>query len=263
MRSTPVMTYYHFGMLCRYLLEVRDGRPITEKEENRTKGKILYLEALDQFLDGLKDIGLQVTERAASNLRDIREELRAKPVGARFGKDEATRLTRCMLDLETTLRAELEGFSAYVITPKRLDVKKLVGAAAELFSPGTWLALPDLACFDIAEAGMCTAFERSTAAAFHLLRAVEGVLRAFYDKLVRREHCKGREMGTLLNDLRGKHARAGNPHRSLLNTIDHLRENFRNPTQHPEMKYTVDEVQNLWFVCIDVIDRMAAVLRGP
>ncbi|MBI5022232.1 MAG: hypothetical protein HZB59_12415 [Ignavibacteriales bacterium] len=47
---------------------------------------------------------------------------------------------------------------------------------------------------------------------------------------------------------------------SLLSNLDDIRITFRNPTQHPEKVYDIDEVQDLLGRCIDVVSRIAREL---
>lgn len=46
------------------------------------------------------------------------------------------------------------------------------------------------------------------------------------------------------------------PPRELLDALDRIRENFRNPTNHPDKIYDIEEVQDLFGLCLDVINRM-------
>ena len=48
----------------------------------------------------------------------------------------------------------------------------------------------------------------------------------------------------------------------LLNNLDNIRQSFRNPTQHPEKIYDIQEVQDLWSLCVDVVNRMSSDIRG-
>lgn len=102
------------------------------------------------------------------------------------------------------------------------------------------------------------AFERPTAAAFHILRAAEDVLRSFYEKVVKQKRITSRMWGPIVIDLRKRTAMKNEA--ALLNNLDNIRASFRNPTQHPEKIYSMDEVQDLIFLCVDVINRMAAFL---
>lgn len=46
------------------------------------------------------------------------------------------------------------------------------------------------------------------------------------------------------------------PPATLLNNLDNIRVSFRNPTQHPEKIYDIQEVQDLFGLCVDVVNRM-------
>jgi hypothetical protein len=50
--------------------------------------------------------------------------------------------------------------------------------------------------------------------------------------------------------------RSNNPPVELLDTLDNIRTNFRNPTNHPEKIFEIDKVQDLIFLCVDSINRM-------
>ena len=50
------------------------------------------------------------------------------------------------------------------------------------------------------------------------------------------------------------------PSDELLENLDLIRRSFRNPTAHPEKSYDIDEAQDLFGLCIDVVNRMAREL---
>ncbi len=47
----------------------------------------------------------------------------------------------------------------------------------------------------------------------------------------------------------------------LYDHLNNIRRNFRNPTQHPDKIYDIEEVQDLFNLCIDVVDRMVPEIR--
>ena len=51
------------------------------------------------------------------------------------------------------------------------------------------------------------------------------------------------------------------PDATLTHSLDGLRRHFRNPTQHPDKVYDVDEAQDLFAACLDATNRMAAAPR--
>jgi hypothetical protein len=50
------------------------------------------------------------------------------------------------------------------------------------------------------------------------------------------------------------------PQKTLIDHLDHIRINFRNPTQHPDAIYDIDQAQDLLAVSIDVVNRMVQEL---
>ena len=43
-----------------------------------------------------------------------------------------------------------------------------------------------------------------------------------------------------------KKIKKNKPNKVILSSLDLVRESYRNPTQHPEAFYTIDEAQNLF-----------------
>jgi hypothetical protein len=57
-----------------------------------------------------------------------------------------------------------------------------------------------------------------------------------------------------------KKTRKPKPNKILLDHLDNIRSNFRNPTDHPEMTYGIDEVQDLFSIVTDSLNRIAVEL---
>ena len=57
----------------------------------------------------------------------------------------------------------------------------------------------------------------------------------------------------MTGDMRKRKTR---PPEALLNHLDHIRENFRNPTDHPDKVYDTEEAQDLLALCCDAMGRM-------
>jgi len=245
MESVAIWQYIYFGTALRYFQDVQEGWPV--------HGENFILDNLDSFLRRLKEFALPVTERAAVDLRVIREELAETDAQHKLTSDEAKRLAQEVKDVRNTCEAEARGKMAFIVTDKRLDVLKLLADVRGLMAPGVFDSLPDVAQYDLLEAGKCIAFERPTAAAFHLLRATEGVLRHFYCSIVRRGRVDPMLWGAMVQPLR-KRKKA--PPVELLDNLDNIRRSFRNPTQHPDKIYDVQEVQDLFGLCVDVVNRM-------
>ena len=211
-----------------------------------------------------------VTGRVAAGLSDLLDEWQAdldEHAGdsewaqqRAITKDERTRLLRAARTARDTLVAEAAGKVAFIASDKRYTVEKLLEDIASLMSEGVFDELPELARHDFMEGGRALAFELPTAAAFHFLRGTEAVLRDFYCQVVKRERLKEPRMwGPMVAHMRG---RKKPPPELLLNNLDSLRHNFRNPTQHPDKVYEVDETQDLLALAIDSINRMVKYQRS-
>lgn len=256
MLSKSIYDYYWFGTCVRYLQDVNEGTTLGDD----TAGRVAH--NLNQLFGYLDELGLQVTSRASGELLAFSTDLQQNDSDYQLTKQDSDNLSTYIGDLRHTLEAELRGFEAYIVTPKRLDTNKLLKNISELFSPGVFHKLPDIAQYDLSEAGKCTAFERPTAGAFHLMRGTEAVLRAFYKALVKRNRITADLWGPLVDDLKKRAQGRGKAkeYASLLPHLDHIRVSYRNPTQHPEMMYDIHGLLDLWGVCIDTINRMSVAL---
>ena len=234
-----------FGTGFRYLQDVGANAPI-----NMSGGVLFNINA---FFDNLKELGFTTTLRAAENLRTLSGELRLRTnADERMTAAEVTRLKELMKELRPTFMAEAGGTIAYIVSERRYPIDKLIDDAGSLFGFGVFAKLPDIARQDFSECAKCLAFERPTAAAFHMLRATEATLVHYYcQKVIRkRVHLT---WGSMIHSMRTMPKRFPDV---LLNHLDNIRDSFRNPTAHPEKNYDLDEAQDLFAICTDVANRM-------
>jgi hypothetical protein len=250
----PIQNYFFFGTAVRYLQDARAGYRVCDYSDSwhvRTN--------LQQIFGYMKDLNLRVSSltNAAGTLRDILSELQKCGDDDVLSAEQAKKLNDAIEKLRETLEAELQATYAYTVLPKRVDISRLIEKPASLFAPGVFEKLPEIAKYDIGEAARCIAFELPTAAAFHLMRTTEAVLRVFYVSVVRSGR-RAKMWGEIVTDIRKR--RVGKTHAVFLNHLDHLRNAFRNPTQHPDARYDIHEVQDLWSLAVDAINRMAPSL---
>jgi hypothetical protein len=99
---------------------------------------------------------------------------------ATLSVEEVVAIKEASYQVQTVMFSEAQGVFAHVTSDKRFAVDRLLNDVASLMSPGIYDALPDVARYDFGEAGRCIAFEAPTAAAFHLMRGTEDVLKYFY-----------------------------------------------------------------------------------
>ncbi|MBR7979208.1 hypothetical protein [Burkholderia cenocepacia] len=249
MQSVPVYRFWQFGTTVRYLQDVREGYKI--------KGSGNVLVNVDALFLRLRELELRVTINAADKLEEFRKELGGSDDDVEMTQAQSSKLRGLIFELRRTMEAELKLINAYTISPKRLDVAKLTDDIEHLFAPGVYQSLTDVAKYDISEAGRCIAFERPTAAAFHLMRATEEVLRGYYCFYVRRNRIDKMLWYPMIQALQ-QHRRA-KVNDVLHRQLDNIRVSFRNPTQHPDKMYDIQEVQDLFGLCVDVINRMQKI----
>jgi hypothetical protein len=254
------------GYNARYLADVDTGWPIF--------GDKYVLDTIRDFIEQCAASEMYVTHRLATvkyhpfceKWMGVEVANKAPGVGQtssepadvlRVTKSEATELQEIGELIKATMLAEAEGIYTFIAKDKRFAVSKLLNDVPSLMSPGTYSSLPEIAKLDFREAGRCIAFESCTAAAFHLMRGTEDTLRWFYCELVKRNRVQ-LMWGPMVTHLR---KRRTPPPAVILDNLNSLRVNFRNPTQHPEKVYDIEEVQDLMFLSLDVINRMVRFIR--
>jgi len=222
----------------------------------RTKRTDGALDHLDWYLNSLVNLGLSTTTTAAWTLQQVRDHLVTLPPQSILTAEDAGSIRSSALMLRETLKAETSNLTLYEVSGKRFDSKALLTKVPSLMRAGTYGELPVLAAYDLHEAAICIAFERPTAAAFHALRSTEAVLRHYYScVIVTKRLRKPWLWGPMLQELR-KPRRVRKPNIAVLDHLDNIRGNFRNPTTHPEKIYDIEEAQNLFGQCLSVIEAM-------
>jgi len=153
------------------------------------------------------------------------------------------RLNNALAAFEAVLAAELALIPLYVVTPKGgLVLSDLIESGHVCFPPDLWAKAPE-AMKDAQEATRCIAFELPTAAGFHLHRANEAVIRAYFKVVAGSSRApKTRNMGDYLKKMTD--LGVGDP--KVIAALQQLKDLHRNPLMHPdETLETVDEAISL------------------
>lgn len=246
MKQTRIFNYFAFGNNYNVLRMLTPG--------TRMRGTGGSLESLVKgFLAACGELDLRVTRQASAPL------VRALGLAQQAGEadvvpqDLSERVRKACADIDVTLDSELKLRHAFVVTPKRLGIEQLLEDPASLIGAETYARLPDICKFDLTEACKCIAFERPTAAVFHAMRAVEGMLRAYYCSKVKRNRVKRQLWNDMIVHLEKRKKRPPQP---ILDHLDNIRRNFRNPTQHPDAMHDMNEAQNLMLISMEAMNRM-------
>jgi len=160
--------------------------------------------------------------------------------------------------IEKVIFAEASIKKIYILPNRRFNSEYLLSSPERLLKDGAYDKLDEIARQDIASACRCILFGEATAAAFHILRATESVLKSYYWQYKKQNRLAKPMWGPMLKELQAK--TKNKPPQTLLTSLDLIRSAYRNPTQHPEAMYEIDSAQDLFGVCLDVIGKMAAEL---
>lgn len=252
MQSRSILRYILFGTGFRYLMDVKEGYPLF--------GDGYVMDCINRYFNNLDDFELSVTSNASTKLRNIKYTLSRKGQNYRLSKEEARDISKTLKGIRSTLVAETQNYYAYTVTDKRMTVKKLLSNIAGLFAPDVYSNISSIAKIDFEEAGKCISYDLPTAAAFHILRGTEDVLRHLYSAILLEKRGNGEypehiTWGAIVQNLRSNEFE-DLISEILLDNLDNIRKSFRNPTQHPEKIYDIHEAQDLFSLCIDVVNRM-------
>lgn len=245
MKTHNIHQYIHLGAYHWYLVKIP-----TDLKASDALSAILELKKC------IEGASLQITTRAGWELWTIAKELKQLPADEIVKENVILKIRQKAEDLENTLTAEAEGKVVYVVTEKRIDTEKLLNRPFALLANNVWFSLPVISARDFNVGCRAIAFELPTAGAFSLLRCVEGALKHLYFCNIKRNRLPEKEQmwGPMIKQLRDK--KSDKPPIELLDTLDRIRVNFRNPTDHPKKEYDLDEAQDLFGLCVDALNRI-------
>ncbi|USE03347.1 HEPN domain-containing protein [Vibrio sp. SCSIO 43133] len=249
MKEQNIYDYYAFGFNYKSLFVTLKG-----------KTNDFSVKALESYLGYIKDMELVVTEQVIRKLPEIKDQLAALDPELVIDEALANKIGKIVESADGALDAELQLKKVLVVTPKRFNIDMLLKNPSSLLAMGSWEELPDIAQHDFSSATKAVAMGLPTATAFHLMRCVEEMVKQLYFSFVKTNRIKKPMWGPMVNKLQTKN----NPKPSveLLETLDMIRRNFRNPTQHPDKIYSEDEAQDLLNSSIVAINMIASVLKA-
>lgn len=146
----------------------------------------------------------------------------------------------------------------YIVGVQRqraLEPRTLIDEIESAFSPGCWKRLSRTSNREIEECGKCLAFERYTAAGFHMLRGLETEVRD-YVCLVIHSMPTGHGLGAYIDTLRKSGADA-----KLLEALDSIRGLDRNPLMHPEDWLDRDDAIGIFNIAQVAFERLISDLE--
>lgn len=164
-------------------------------------------------------------------------------------------------DLETLLSAELQVVDFYAVTAKKgFDTTVLAEDGVRIFPDDLPTKLPE-AIPDAQQAARCLAFDLPTAAAFHIHRVNEAVMRRYWDVVTGgKPHPESRGINAYVEAM--KKDKAGD--RKVWSSLSDIRKFHRNPVLHPEDQLAdIEEALALLGVVVSVITFMLKQIPPP
>lgn len=246
MKETNIYDYYCFGFNYHLWKQGFTG------EQNS-----FVKSALEEYIENISELELQVTAQITEDLEDIANSIEndSKTIDA----ETAKRIESIIDRADSALDAELQLKKVLIVTPKRFNQEMLLKHPEKLLAKGAALHMSDNAKLDFSSATRCIAMNLSTAAAFHLMRCVEEMVKQLYYSFVKQNRMDKPMWGPILTKLKNKNR--PKPNAELIDHLDIIRKNFRNPTQHPEKFYSIDEAQDLLNSSIVAINMISSVLK--
>jgi hypothetical protein len=167
---------------------------------------------------------------------------------------DAQALSTELSALERMISAEAVLRTVCIPVDARFKSNTLLHTPTTLLRAGIYERMSKLAQTDYHEGCKALSLGCCTASAFHVLRCVEEGVRALYRSHFPRGD-SSRAWGVLTNELKRKN-RNPKPTDLLMAQLDLVRQKFRNPTQHPEKEYDLDEASDLLFSSLELFGRI-------
>lgn len=259
MQEVDLNLFYQFGKEMR-TLALKEEKPFKALGRLINKGRWL-----DKFLDNTTNVPFPRSRNAVEVLRAHVAELTHMQAGVAWGENVDTdqieiaeaKIKRLLADFEKAFEHECsQNLNVFAVTPKGdKSTRILIEEAEKKFPPDCLAVMSPIAIEDIREAGKCLAFERSTACAFHVCRATEGLMRAYYKHLTGNDwpppNIRSPNWKVLTDQLRVK----GAP-RTVWARLEELRED-RNSFAHPDVTVPPDEAPIVYEICTSAMFYMA------
>lgn len=235
------------GLYIRYLMSLNDS--IEAKHV-----KVAFI----QLKKRLEIAGLEVSISAFDHINEfaeVKEEIKKLDDDIKLSDELCQKMKKQVYAFEQVIFAESRIKKIYVVSERRYNGEYLLSQPEKLLKDRLFGKLSDTAKFDFASACRCLSFGEATACAFHILRATEDTLKNYYFKYKKTNRLAKPMWVPMTSELRNKNGKK--PSETILSSLDLVRTSYRNPTQHPEAIYDIDSTQDLFGVCIDLINKMA------
>jgi len=168
---------------------------------------------------------------------------------------------------EHALAAEMNYGPTYVAGKRGIySTYDLIENAQQSFSESMRKHMPEASMKEFATAGRALAFGLGTAAGLHLLRAIELVLKKYYETFSGTVVGKNERTYSIylkkLAALSEDEANDFRPDKRLLQMLAQIKEHYRNPLTNPESNITVEQATSLFGLATAAITLMTEQVVG-
>lgn len=266
-RLTSLLDMYRFdaaayhkaiGVITEALVLLKNASP-------QFAGHVLNEQSALGMLMNLRDLKQCVELLSVPATRIAIQEFEEKlDVNAQFPATFAHGI-RLLTEISETLRREMKATQVFVLDSAKATY---YDPPQSLFGADVAAKFPGLA-YDLSEAGKCLALERSTAAAFHAIRALEGGITAMSRCLGIPDPTKGadRSWGAMLGkidteikrrwDKAARMSGDGQTFEGLHGALAGMQNPYRNATMHLDQIYTAEDAKHVFEMVGGILRKIA------
>lgn len=263
--------FYELGAKLHCLFSSRAQARVTDMFAPLTEAQAL----LDGFIKGDGAFALESSKADANRLLSklsslfnryfidpTTKQLKTPTGEDRIDAHEMSLVQSLIEKFEHALAAELNRAPTYVACKRGIySTYDLVENARYAFSDNLRGTIPTAALYEFDAAGRALAFGLGTAAAMHMLRATEMVLKQYYEMFVGPVSAKGeRNYAVYLKKLAAlaeDEEAAQRPDKRIVQMLAQIKDHYRNPLVTAESNVSIDEAMSLFGMSSALISLMA------
>ncbi len=184
----------------------------------------------------------------------------------RIDAHELTLILSLIEKFEHALAAELNRAPTYLAGKRGIySIYELAENARDIFSKELQAAIPQSALNEFNSAGRALVFGLGTAAAMHMLRAIEIVLKPYYEMFAGGTAAKGERNYTMylkkLTAMSEDEDQAFRPDKRVVQMLSQIKDHYRNPIIAAETSISLDDALALFSLASALITVMSTQLR--
>jgi hypothetical protein len=263
MHKVNQFAFYKFGAALRDLDDIKAGDTFLQFSMPFINASM----ALRTFIDENSHVSLPLSKAAAQTLiNSITATMDSFiPPGKEIDWDrkldegQVRTIIGKRTEFETIFEHESRDIDVYAVTPKGIySTPALIERAENALPADVKSRLSAETVYDIQQAGRCLAFNISTAAGFHILKAVESMIREYHLRLTGKHiSAKSRNWGAYIRDLNNHGADT-----KVTTYLSHIKDFYRNPIVHPEVTLTSEQALSLFSAAVSAIVQLDAAIQS-